>query len=384
MAILIHPTRATRDIYHIGVRKGDRMYHVLSDIIGPAGGRELRMFVRGCGLRPGWAQYPGTYREHFDAHAHVAECLLRRGARLVGNHEVGRLLRAKRAAQTGAAAGSAGAQDSAGKADGPEGGAAEDDDAGDGTAADGMDVIWGPVAGVPGEAELGVLGDVAGRDVLEVGCGGGRNVLSLARQGARCVGLDPSPDRLERARRLMTAAGVSVPLVLGEPLDLVRLADASFDVVFSAFETAGYVADLPRCLREMARVLRPGGICALSWFSPFFDVFPTSGADQLTPVRSYFDQEPVTEAGAVPGGRPAPRGRYHHTISAWVAAFVGAGLILTDVLELEPHPRLWRPSARPDVPWEKVAMVPSTTIWRGRKPRVPPSELQGTHDGATA
>ena len=371
MAILIHPTRATRDIGYLGVRKGSRMYHVLSDIIGPAGGRELRTFVRGCGLRPEWAQYPGTYREHFDAHAHVADCLLRRGARLVGNHEVGLLLRAKRAAETGQSPAPA-ADGVSPRSKGEGSGEREDDgEQGDEAEHDHTDVVWGPVAGVPGEAELGVLGDVAGRDVLAVGCGDGRNAIALARRGARCVGLDPSPRRLERARRLMNAAGVSFPLVLGDPQDLVRLADASFDVVFSAFSAAGYVADLPRLLREVARVLRPGGICALSWFSPFFDVFPLSGEDQLSPARSYFDGEPVTALGAAPGGTSTRLARYHHTVGEWVAAFTGAGLILTGVLELEPHPRLWRPSARPDVPWEKVAMLPSTTIWRARKPHVP-------------
>ena len=96
MTILLHPTRATRDIPRIGVRKGDRMYHVLSDVPGTPGGGELRAFVARCGMRPEWVQYAGTYREHFDAHDVLAECLMERGARLAGNHEVGHLLRAKR------------------------------------------------------------------------------------------------------------------------------------------------------------------------------------------------------------------------------------------------------------------------------------------------
>jgi hypothetical protein len=98
MAVLVHATLATRDLRHIGVRKGERMYHVLSDLVGPAGAEELRGFVRGCGMRPEWVQYPGTYREHFDAHGPLVECLLRRGARPATNREVGALLRAKRAA----------------------------------------------------------------------------------------------------------------------------------------------------------------------------------------------------------------------------------------------------------------------------------------------
>jgi hypothetical protein len=96
MTVLIHPTRATRDLRYIGVRKGERMYHVLSDHAGPPGTAELLAFVRQCGLRPEWIQGPGTYREHFDTHGEYAECLMRHGARPATNREGGLLLRAKR------------------------------------------------------------------------------------------------------------------------------------------------------------------------------------------------------------------------------------------------------------------------------------------------
>jgi hypothetical protein len=99
MAILVHPARATHDWLRAGVRRGDRMYHVLSDLIGPEGARELREAVERCGMSARWVQYPGTYREHFDAPPDAAACLLGHGARLATNHEVGALLRAKRTAQ---------------------------------------------------------------------------------------------------------------------------------------------------------------------------------------------------------------------------------------------------------------------------------------------
>jgi hypothetical protein len=100
MAILVHPTRATRDWRRAEIRRGDRMYHVLSDLLGPAGSQELYAFVARCGIRPQWVQYPGTYREHFDAPPDAAACLLGQGARLATNHEVGALLRTKRSAQS--------------------------------------------------------------------------------------------------------------------------------------------------------------------------------------------------------------------------------------------------------------------------------------------
>lgn len=81
------------------------------------------------------------------------------------------------------------------------------------------------------EAELGVLGEVAGKDVLELGCGAARWSIALARRGARPVGLDLSPRQLAHARRLMREAGVAFPLVEASA-EAVPLPDASFDLVF--------------------------------------------------------------------------------------------------------------------------------------------------------
>ena len=98
MAILVHQARATHNWHRAGVRKGDRMYHVLSNLIGLEGSRELRAFVIEFGMRPEWVQYPGSYREHFDARADTGLAMLAKGARLATNREVGELLAAKKAA----------------------------------------------------------------------------------------------------------------------------------------------------------------------------------------------------------------------------------------------------------------------------------------------
>jgi len=74
------------------------MYHVLSDLIGAEGSRELHAFVAQFGLRPQWVQYAGTYREHFDVRAETGLDMLRRGAQLATNRQVGELLAAKKAA----------------------------------------------------------------------------------------------------------------------------------------------------------------------------------------------------------------------------------------------------------------------------------------------
>ena len=101
MTILVHAARATRHWLPAGVRRGDRMYHVFSDLPGPEGTAELIAFVWRFELRPQWIQYPGTYREHFDARADDGLAMLAAGARLATNREVGMLLAARKRAARG-------------------------------------------------------------------------------------------------------------------------------------------------------------------------------------------------------------------------------------------------------------------------------------------
>jgi len=100
-----------------------------------------------------------------------------------------------------------------------------------------------------------------GQRVLDLGCGTGALSLAAARAcaGVRIVGLDPDPKALARARRKAGRAGVALALEQGFG-DALPFADASFDRVVSSFmfhhlETA----QKPAVLREVRRVLRPGG-----------------------------------------------------------------------------------------------------------------------------
>jgi SAM-dependent methyltransferase len=117
------------------------------------------------------------------------------------------------------------------------------------------EITWG-VWGVP-ERELRVLPDVAGTDVLELGCGTAYVSAWLARRGARVVGLDVTPAQLETARRCQAEHGLEFSLVEASAED-VPLADASFDLVVSEYG-ASIWCDPARWVPEAARLLRPGG-----------------------------------------------------------------------------------------------------------------------------
>jgi SAM-dependent methyltransferase len=117
------------------------------------------------------------------------------------------------------------------------------------------DVTWG-VFGVR-EDEVGVLGDVDGLDVVELGCGTAYFSARLARRGARPVGVDITPAQLDTARRVMAETGIEFSLVEASA-ENVPLPDASFDLAISEYG-ASLWCDPTRWLPEAARLLRPRG-----------------------------------------------------------------------------------------------------------------------------
>lgn len=119
---------------------------------------------------------------------------------------------------------------------------------------------WG-VWQIP-ERELRVLGEVAGRDVLELGCGGAQWSIHVARAGARLVGLDQSGEQLRHARRLVRAAGSVVRLVQATAIAL-PFASGSFDIVFCDHGAMSF-CEPEQTVPEVARVLRAGGLLAFS------------------------------------------------------------------------------------------------------------------------
>jgi SAM-dependent methyltransferase len=117
------------------------------------------------------------------------------------------------------------------------------------------EIDWGMFSGP--EAEINALGDVAAKDVIELGCGTAYFGAWLAKRGARVTGVDPTPAQLETARRMSQEFGVPIELVEASAED-VPLPDESFDLAVSEYG-ASIWADPELWIAEAARLLRPGG-----------------------------------------------------------------------------------------------------------------------------
>src|SRR5947209_4813782 len=126
------------------------------------------------------------------------------------------------------------------------------------------DFVWGPENLRESSARL--LGDVAGQQVLEVGCGAAQCSRWLMRQGAHPVAFDLSGGQLAQGRALNARTGV-VPLVQADAQRL-PFADASFDLACSAYGAIPFVADSAAVMRELARGVLPCGLRVISTTPP--------------------------------------------------------------------------------------------------------------------
>ncbi|WP_340562379.1 class I SAM-dependent methyltransferase [Streptomyces sp. GSL17-111] len=190
--------------------------------------------------------------------------------------------------------------------------------------------VWGPEGLTEDEARL--LGDperLVGARVLEIGAGAAQCSRWLAAHGARPVALDVSHRQLQHALRLGTDGVTLVEADAGA----LPFADASFDLACSAYGAVPFVADPVRVLREVRRVLRPGGRWVFSVTHPLRWALPDEpGPEGLTVSASYFDRTPYVEQDEE--GR-ALYVEHHRTLGDRVRDVVAAGLRLTDLVEPE-------------------------------------------------
>jgi SAM-dependent methyltransferase len=209
------------------------------------------------------------------------------------------------------------------------------------------------------EAELQILGDVGGKDVLEYGCGAAQWSILLALAGAQPVGLDNSSRQLEHARSLMDEAGVDFPLVHASAGE-APLEEGSFDVVFCDHGAMTF-ADPYSTVPEVAKLLRPGGLFAFSHSTPLALLCFDEEADTMgTELRrdlfglhriAWLDDEPV---------------EFNLPMGEWIGLFRENGFVIEDLVEVHP-PEGAASTYRSHEETEWARRWPMEQIWKLRR-----------------
>ncbi len=205
---------------------------------------------------------------------------------------------------------------------------------------------------------LQLCGDVAGVRVLDVGCGEGRFCRMLSERGASCVGIDPTRDLLRAARDHGSIAPIRAVA------EAMPLRAWSFDLAVS-YITLVDIEHYREAIAEMARVLRPGGrivVANVGFVSA--SQAPNGGwlrDDAGTPLHVPIDRY-LSETSAVYEWAGIKLRNWHRPLSAYISAYLRAGLILRDFLEPAPPESL---RGHPD--FERAFRVPWFTVMRWEK-----------------
>ena len=177
-------------------------------------------------------------------------------------------------------------------------------------------------------ATLALAGDVAGRRILDVGCGAGPLFEALRDRGALVSGFDRSAGMLELARRRL---GADADLRVADVAEPLPYPDASFDDVIASL-VLHYLQDWGPTLAEVRRVLKPGGRFITSVNHPTAEYcFARLSGHRPDYFATYESIEELDLAGVA-----APVRYWNRPLHAMTDAFTAAGFRLSVISEPQP------------------------------------------------
>ena len=174
------------------------------------------------------------------------------------------------------------------------------------------------------------VGAVAGLDVMHLQCHIGFDAISLARRGARVVGVDFSPAALEKARTLARRCEVNVEFVEADATKLPVELHNRFDLVYATIGVLVWIDDVRAWMRSAAAALRGGGKLMLVDGHPMNQMLASIDPLKLDFPYAFdgpraFD-EPGSYAGADLPVAATETVEYGHSLGEVVNAALGAGL----------------------------------------------------------
>jgi SAM-dependent methyltransferase len=177
-------------------------------------------------------------------------------------------------------------------------------------------------------ATLALAGDVAGRRILDAGCGSGPLFAALRDRGAIVTGFDASAGMLELARRRLGDDADLVVADLGRPLPFP---DGAFDDVVASL-VLHYLEDWAAPLAELRRVLKPGGRLIASVNHPI------QGHPVVRPGADYWATYLWSDEITTATGESYVLANWHRPLPAMIDAFIAAGFRISAISEPPPAP----------------------------------------------
>jgi len=214
----------------------------------------------------------------------------------------------------------------------------------------------------------GRLGDLHCKSVLCLAGGGGQQSAAFALLGAEVTVVDISAEQLERDQEAAAHYGVKIETHQGDMRDLSMLGPQHFEVVWQPY-SINFVPDIRVVFKEVARVLRAGGLYYFSCANPFASGLGEKdwNGEGYTLKRPYQDGAEITypDAPWVAGDAPIPAPReYRHTLSTVINGLIDSKLVIehmSDSADFGPNP-----NAEPGT-WDHfTAFAPPWLAWWAR------------------
>ncbi|WP_093090526.1 class I SAM-dependent methyltransferase [Shimia aestuarii] len=196
------------------------------------------------------------------------------------------------------------------------------------------------------DVAIGVLKalEVADKDVAQVCCNNGRELICIERLGAaNCVGFDGAEGFVEQGRELANAAGSQARFVCCEAHAFPPEYHGTFDIVLITIGVLSWMPDIDRFMASVTRLLRPGGALFIYEHHPILFMFePGPPKGPIVWELSYFDKSPYLEKDGLDyyGGESydaKPATSFSHTMAEIIMSGVKSGLRVEDFTEYPTH-----------------------------------------------
>jgi len=223
---------------------------------------------------------------------------------------------------------------------------------------------YGPYS--PDEDKLKLLGNVKGKKILELGCGGGQCSIVFAKQGATCTGIDISTEQLKYAEKLSKKNKVKIKFIHGTFQNLSKFKSNSYDIVFSAFALQ-YSPNILRVFKQVNRILKKNGIFVFSLDHPFYD---TINPKTFKIENSYFKKGKYIEIEEWPDGTKHKFVMYKRKVSDMFNFLVESNFVVEKIIEpLYIKKLAWKKKKvwKEIYPEKLVKLIGPTIIFKARK-----------------